>query len=72
MTGLSVSPRSLRLVTTLKNAFVSFFSDSNLVPLSEKEWVEQRKTEIFSNWEKHQIAEQYKSNSHYSRTLVAS
>lgn len=72
MTGLSISPRSLRLVTTLINAFVSSYDGSNLVPLSEKELVEQRKTEIFSNWAKHQIAERYKSNSHYSRRLTAS
>jgi len=72
MTGWSVSPRSLRLVTTLKNAFVSFYDGSNVVLLSENEWVEQRQTEIFSNWAKHQIAEQYKSNSHYSRMLAAS
>jgi hypothetical protein len=72
MTGWSVSPRSLRLVTTLKNAFVSFYDGSNLVPLLEKDWVEQRKAEIFSNRVKHQIAERYKSNSHYSRMLAAS
>ena len=72
MTGLSVSLRSLRLVTTLKNAFVSFYNDSNVVLLSEKEWVEQRKAEIFSNCTKDEIAERYKSNSHYSRMLAAS
>ncbi len=63
MTGLNVSARSLRLVTTRKNAFVSFYDGSNLVPLSEKDWVEQRKAEIFGNGAKHQIAEWYKSNS---------
>jgi hypothetical protein len=72
MTGLSVSARSLRLVTSQKDAFVSFYNGSNLVPLAEKDWVEQRKTEIFSSWAKHQTAEQYKSNSHYSRMLAAS
>jgi hypothetical protein len=72
MTGLSVSPRSLRLVTNLKNAFVSFYDDSNLVPLSQKDWVEQRKTEIFGNRAKYQFAEQYESHSHYSRMLAAS
>lgn len=72
MTGWSVSPRSLRLVTILKNAFVSFYDGSHLVPLSEKEWVEQRQTEIFSSWAKHRIAQQYKSNSHYPRMLAAS
>ncbi len=72
MTGLSVSARSLRLVTSQKDAFISFYDGSNLVPLSEKDWVEQRKTEIFSSWAKHQIAEWYKSNSHYSRMLAAS
>jgi hypothetical protein len=72
MTGLSVSARSLRRVTTRKNVFVSFYDGSNLVPLLEKDWVEQRKAEIFSNRVKHQIAERYKSNSHYSRMLAAS
>ncbi|HEY9666723.1 MAG TPA: DUF4388 domain-containing protein [Coleofasciculaceae cyanobacterium] len=72
MTGLSVSARSLRLVTTPRNALITFYDGSNLVPLSEQEWVEQRNTEIFSNWAKHQITEQYKSNSHYSRILAAS
>jgi hypothetical protein len=65
MTGLSVSPRSLRLVTILKN-------DSNLVLLSQKDWVEQHKAEIVKSWAKHRITEQYKSNSHYSRLLAAS
>lgn len=69
MTGLSVSPRSLRLVTTLKNAFVTFYDDSNLVPLSQKDWVEQRKTEIVSSCAKYRTTERYKSNSHYSRML---
>jgi hypothetical protein len=72
MTGLSVSARSLRLVTTPQNALFSFYNDSNLVLLSEKEWVEQRRTEIFSNRAKDQFAEWYKSNSHYSRQLTAS
>jgi hypothetical protein len=72
MTGLSVSPRSLMRVTTLKNAFVSFYEDSNIVPLSQEDWVEQRKAEIISNRTKHRIAERYKSNSHYSRMLAAS
>jgi hypothetical protein len=72
MTGLSVSARSLRRVTTRKNVFVSFYDGSNLVPLSEKEWVEQRKAEIFSSRVKYQIAERYKSNSHYSRMLATS
>lgn len=72
MTGLSVSARSLRLVTILKNAFVSFYKDSNLVPLSQKDWVEQHKAEIISRWAKHRIAERYKSRSHYSRMLAAS
>jgi hypothetical protein len=72
MTGLSVSPRSLRLVTILKNAFVSFYDDSNLVLLSQKDWVEQHKAEIVNSWAKHRITEQYKSNSHYSRLLAAS
>src|SRR5919199_304518 len=40
MTGLSVSPRSLRLVMALKNAFVNFYDDSDLVSLSQKDWVE--------------------------------
>jgi hypothetical protein len=72
MTGLSVSARPLRLVTTPKNAFVSFYKDSNIVLLSEKDYIEQRKSEIFSNWAKHRITERYKSNSHYSRMLAAS
>lgn len=72
MTGLSVSARSLRLVTTLKNAFVSFYEDSHLVPLSQKDWVEQRKAEIIRRWAKHRIAERYKSNSHSSRMLAVS
>jgi hypothetical protein len=72
MTGLSVSPRSLKLVTILKNAFVSFYNDSNLVPLSQKDWVEQHKAEIVNSWAKHRITERYKSNSHYSRLLAAS
>jgi hypothetical protein len=72
MTGLSVSPRSLMLITILKNAFVSFYEDSNLVPLSQKDWVEQHKAEIGSRWIKHRIAERYKLNSRYSRMLAAS
>ncbi|HEY9730214.1 MAG TPA: DUF4388 domain-containing protein [Chroococcales cyanobacterium] len=72
MTGLSVSPRSLMLITILKNAFVSFYEDSNLVPLSQKDWVEQHKAEIGSRWTKHRIAERYKLNSRYSRMLAAS
>jgi hypothetical protein len=72
MTGLSVSPRNLMLVTILKNAFVSFYEDSNLVPLSQEDWVEQRKAEIVSRWAKHRIAGRYKLNSHYSRMLAAS
>ena len=72
MTGLSVSARSLRVVTTPKDAFVSFYDGSNLVPLSEKDWVEQRKTEIFCNRAKYQFAEWCTSNSHYSRMLTAS
>jgi hypothetical protein len=72
MTGLSVSARRLRQVTTLKSDFVSFYDDSNLVPLSEKDWVEYYEAEIFSNWAKHQIAEQCASHSHYSRMLAAS
>ena len=72
MTGLSVSPRNLMLVTILKNAFVSFSEDSHLVPLSQKDWVEQRKADIISRWAKHRIAGWYKLNSHYSRMLAAS
>ena len=71
MTGLSVSPRNLMLVTSPKNAFVSFYEDSNLVPLSQEDWVEQGKAEIISRWAKHRIAGRYKLNSHYSRLLTA-
>jgi hypothetical protein len=63
MTGLNVSARSLRLVKTRKNAFVSFYEGSNRVQLSQKDWVEQRKAEIFGNGAKYQFAESYKSNS---------
>ena len=72
MTGLSVPLRSLRLVTVLKNAFVSFYENSDLVSLSQKDWVEQRKAEIIRRWAKHRITERYKSNSHSSRMLAAS
>lgn len=44
----------------------------NVFLLSEKDWVEQHKAEIFSSWAKHRITEQYKSNFHYSRMLAAS
>jgi hypothetical protein len=48
MTGLSVSARSLRRVTTRKNVFVSFYDGSNLVPLSEKEGLSSARLEFLA------------------------
>ncbi len=38
-----------RLITTLENVFVSLYNDPNVIPLSEKDWVEQRKAAILGN-----------------------